>query len=50
MLLGLRKLKKIHWFGCDIEGDSAVVIGWNDGKECQLWQMLNLVYEIRELL
>lgn len=34
MLLGLRELKKIGISSCIIEGDSAVVIGWGQGKEC----------------
>lgn len=49
MLSGLRELKKMGLFCCIIEGDSAVVIGWGKGEECQSWQMWNLVYEIREL-
>jgi len=49
MLLRLRELKKIGIFGCAIEGDSTVVVGWGKGEECQSWRMWNLVYEIRKL-
>lgn len=43
MLLGLRELKKMGLFECIVEGDSAVVIGWGQSKECKSWRMWNLM-------
>lgn len=39
MLSGLRELKKKGLYECIIEGDSVVVIGWGQGKECKSWRM-----------
>lgn len=49
MLMGIRELKKLGASGVIIEGDSAVVIGWGNGKVCNLWELWSLVYEITEI-
>lgn len=36
-------------YECIIEGDSAMIIGWGQGKECKSWRMWNLMYEIQEI-
>lgn len=49
MLMGLRELSKMRVTGAIIESDSAVVIGWGQGKECQSWKLWSLVYEVIEI-
>lgn len=49
MLMGIRELKKLGASGAIIEGDSAVVIGWGNGKVCNSWELWNLVYEITKI-
>lgn len=49
MLIGLKEFKKMKVFGCIIEGDSEVVIGWGQGKECLSWRMWRTVYEIMDI-
>lgn len=44
LLFGLRELRKMGILGCIIEGDSEVVIGWGQGKECKAWRMWDLTY------
>lgn len=36
---GLKELKKMGISGCIIEGDSEVVISWDQGKDCNSWHL-----------
>lgn len=50
LLMGLREIKCIKLKGCEVEGDSAVIISWGKGTCLNSWELASTIYEIRELL
>lgn len=50
LLMGLREFDRFRLKGCKVEGDSAVVISWGLGNCIGSWDLVPIIYEIRELI
>lgn len=49
LFMGIRELKRMGAVGALIEGDLSIVIGWGQGKSCNLWELWSCAYEITEI-
>lgn len=50
LLMGLRKLNQLRLQGCEVEGDSTVVISWGNIGDFGSWNLTSILYEIWELM
>lgn len=48
--MGLREVSCLHLICCEVEGDSAVVISWGKVVSVGPWDLIPIIYEIRDLV
>lgn len=48
--MGLREINRMKLWGCEVEGDLAVVVSWGSGPSMGSWHLAPIIYEIRELM